>query len=671
MDGLAEFADTQTDWESLAKRIDPGLWKCLAAAGFVRAASFETISDLTDLERCKELDAVIGRTATFQEQEHFKSLVSTSLSFASHKRKMVIAAFNRPELRRNKILPMVYTEREMLVVSMQPKTQAAFPTSSRRKKQSKEEIRCKLALQIGKILVECQFPSAELVVGSRAPERLVGRFGGGKRSSTLAHKISSYNSMRSWMIASFGKCFPTLVIEAVDYVLERAEEPCGPTVPSDILATINFFEGIGGVLGSDRVGASVTFKAIVDDLKIELAAAKPRRKRKAHQILLCMIAAWEVGVCNTKLSNVYRTQLWTKLIKVWASLRTADLAGIPARSLSFTAGVLTGSIMLSKMTGVGKRIGETNFWVSADAWLVEPKWLKVGWEIYLLFSTDRSYFLPLPTKDLATFSDQEPDYAQWCTTDRRLLSETGELVKIGHVDGFMDNWACTDSAVLLTGAQSFWAGHSDRSTLNTWAASLGKTKSQRNPLGRWQPEGSDEYTRVSKELVLEIQDEVATRARAANGKDVFHEAGLLRELAVFCAERKMDDLEIENMILKLSEGRDLIGGIETADIPELDVIPSVDSSSDLEEEPPILSLGERVVSLSKGGAKRTLHKVGSCWRRPGVHFARYHVLDLGEVGQYNTLCRDCYPKQIDTDIVKDSDSEEPDSSSSSDSSASN
>ena len=647
----------------------------MTEASFTGPQLFDTMSDLSPGELETELEGIIGRACTAREAICFQQLVSDSKGFAEQRRRITLAALRDPWLRETPQAQPVFTERELLLAKCSLKPASAYPVSSGKVPITKEEVRNKLAMKISAILRECKFPAAELFMGSRAPERLVGRFGAGKRSSTLAQKIRAYENMKRWMTVCYSKCFPTRIIEAVDYVLDRGSEPCGPSIPGMIISTICFFENLGGVIDTAMVGTSKTLKAIADDLKLELASSKPVAKRKAHQMLLAFVAAWEMLVCNPGIQVVRRVQAWTKLIKVWASLRTADLAGIPARSLSFVGGVLSGKIAISKTTGVGKSVQELWFWVSAEAWLIEKEWLEIGWNLFRQFVTDRSFFLPLPTKDEEAFSTREPDYAQWNTTDRRLLADTAVLEMAGDED-----WDGTlipvesDKRLLVTGAQSFWVGHGDRATLNSWAAALDISRTRRDPCGRWGPTGSDEYTRVSRDLVLGVQSEVAKRARTADGKDVFFELGLLREFSVFCVERGIPIDEVETMCANFNSVRAIIGrhsDFGTTESPH-EFEEDIEDPPDVQEPTggwPILSLGARVVSVTGGGANMTLHKVGSCWRRPGIHYARFDVLDEGEIGTYSSLCRDCYPKQIDVDLVEASSGDESNSSTDSDSSS--
>ena len=55
--------------------------------------------------------------------------------------------------------------------------------------------------------------------------------------------------------------------------------------------------------------------------------------------------------------------------------------------------------------------------------------------------------------------------------------------------------------------------------------------------------------------------------------------------------------------------------------------------------------GRHVVSMDSRGGERTWHILGNCWRRPGIHYAKYQVLDPGkEVSGFHRVCIDCFPK---------------------------
>ena len=71
------------------------------------------------------------------------------------------------------------------------------------------------------------------------------------------------------------------------------------------------------------------------------------------------------------------------------------------------------------------------------------------------------------------------------------------------------------------------------------------------------------------------------------------------------------------------------------------------ASEDRVEEQACLRHGAWVVNV----ARKTLHKAGSCWRRPGLHYRRFALLDQEEVSDpkaksllCSRLCSICFPR---------------------------
>jgi len=137
----------------------------------------------------------------------------------------------------------------------------------------------------------------------------------------------------------------------------------------------------------------------------------------------------------------------------------------------------------------------------------------------------------------------------------------------------------------------------------------------------------------------------------------------------------MDNQQIDDMAGRILAVRKLCSA-NADEFPQVHLSVSDDDELEVPEEhdpaePPegwqALDLGRRVVSVSSSGTVKTLHEVGKCFRRPGVHYRQFTFLDENERGEYHQVCKQCFPKQLE-----DSDDESPtevqtDSSSSSDS----
>ena len=657
-------------WENEAMAVEGALFKELKNTGFSRPFLFDANADLSLQELRPVLADLLNRSLTAGDVLGFKQLVDLSEKFARRMRRQLDVVLNEPWTKPRVVTTPVFTERERLLSKLNAKARlpiAAFPTSSGKKLETKEDRRKRYAYKIGLIVVECNFPGAALLQSSVAPERLMSKFAGGKRLSTLQNKISTYEAMKLYMEPHFGKCFPSREIELLDYILDRSDEPCGPSVPASILQTTQFFEQIGGRLPIERVSTSALVKGVVDDVRVSLTSLKPRLKKKAHQFPSVFVGAWELMVADEGLYDIHRLIVWEQLLAIWAALRTSDTSGIPQGSIRLVDGTLHGEIHCSKTTGVGKSIGIVPFLITGEAWLINPFWLSQGYDLFQKYQTGLPFLLPLPKQDYLEFSKDEPTYSQKTATMRKLISQTCKPVyKDSDSTGFY-TWQLTITPIILLGMQAFWSGHSGRCTVPTWAAALGFGKEDRNNVGRWCPEESDEYVRNAARVIARIQEAVAVKMRSILKADTFHEKDLFKQFTTFCLERGLDHAEIEVMIADLThsgfEGKlddvesDLEGTVtEIPLLPEnfdpMEQIDVTDTKADLED-------GQLVVSLSKAGDAMTLHRLGGCWRIPGIHYRRFEAVAEGELDKsvYNTLCKDCWPKKSVVEEDKASSSE--------------
>ena len=151
-----------------------------------------------------------------------------------------------------------------------------------------------MAEKLGAILLECGFPAASMINQSLMPDRLAGRFAAGKRGSTLGQRIRVYTVMKQYMESSYLKCFPSRPIELIDYLLQRAAQPCGPSVPTSILTMVNFMEEVGGRDVNARVGGNSMVVTVCKDLKLDLVSGRPVQKKKAKQLMVFMQCNYEI-----------------------------------------------------------------------------------------------------------------------------------------------------------------------------------------------------------------------------------------------------------------------------------------------------------------------------------------------------------------------------------------
>jgi hypothetical protein len=217
--------------------------------------------------------------------------------------------------------------------------------------------------------------------------------------------------------------------------------------------------------------------------------------------------------------------------------------------------------------------------------------------------------------------------------------------------------------------------------LPTWAAALGFEKQDRDYLGRWLPQESDEYLRNVSEVVGRIQHAVATKLRTKLGGGALHETEMFQELMTYALKRGYEEPDVCKMVEQMEHR-----GFNTAEVHAISDDEGHDGQGDarpfpedFDKELPVDPAetranrpdSELVLSTDAAGKTMTLHKVGACWRVPGIHYRRFRTVssekDL-EAG-CGVLCKECWPKSRNlTDVARPCDESSASSTSSDDSS---
>jgi hypothetical protein len=149
---------------------------------------------------------------------------------------------------------------------------------------------------------------------------------------------------------------------------------------------------------------------------------------------------------------------------------------------------------------------------------------------------------------------------------------------------------------------------------------------------------------------------------------VLEERFLVDELTKFCRERNVSEDKIGIMVKNLSGGENNewewdLNRAEDVDKFEVHIIfdaPGGELGQRRDDLPDDfqLSAGTWVVSQSQAGRDCTLHKVGSCYRIPGVHYMHYTQLSEEEMTvcrSFNRVCADCYPAGLPEEDNSESD----------------
>ena len=324
----------------------------------------------------------------------------------------------------------------------------------------------------------------------------------------------------------------------------------------------------------------------------------------------------------------------------------------------------------------------------------------------------RTYLVPLPDRSLDGFSQHEPKFEDAILLDRKSGSMLPAMraTKVGdrvHYDRLCDG----DGELILLFeplAQLFWRLHGVRAGLVNWLCVLEYPKDVRSLVGRWSPSGSDEYLRTQKAVTFRVQNELAARIRSGQPLRFLGEGDMWEEFAKWADSINMPvanrDWQIKKLRfaftdfvkvprevspdvlseLALSDAEQLEGdskeagghrflpctGIVAADFVDSDsddgfgnqwtkwLTPgglNLDTDSDRADDdygtnPAGIEKGTFLVSLDTSGRRRTLHQVGRCWRKPGLHFQKFEILGGTEtleqinIDKYSSICKDCFPE---------------------------
>jgi hypothetical protein len=227
------------------------------------------------------------------------------------------------------------------------------------------------AREAGNLVLSCGLPAGKEILSSAMPEALAARLCGGRRASTVKRRVREAHKLVRWLLAAYNRTWLTRPAELMDYLMERALEPCAPSVPPQVLAAVEFVEAIGGVPEAERLSRRPTVVAVARDIGVECQGRKiGRMVKKAPPLLISIMVALEWVVMDTGKEPYMRVYAWTRLLRVWMCLRWSDTLNMPPYLASLSDGVLGVVITQSKTTGPGKKVATLTAQVTNKAWLV-------------------------------------------------------------------------------------------------------------------------------------------------------------------------------------------------------------------------------------------------------------------------------------------------------------
>ncbi len=180
------------------------------------------------------------------------------------------------------------------------------------------------ATTIAGFIADSPLPAKEIAESTGDPVTTWVRLCGNRRARTLRQAARSWQKFHEWLKLAYGLCWPSSISQIIDYLEERALEPCGHTVPGSLLGSLQLLESVGGQEREQRLGSSPVLVNVVRNLGKDLATGGPPRKT-APIFTVAMILAAELLVADPGQSDVARMMAYIMLLMVWGALRADDV----------------------------------------------------------------------------------------------------------------------------------------------------------------------------------------------------------------------------------------------------------------------------------------------------------------------------------------------------------
>ena len=495
--------------------------------------------------------------------------------------------------------------------------------------------------ELQQLLIRAQLPAAACEGACSV------RVAKGRRASTLEGHVRTWRRVADWVQTVFGCHWPSSD-QFVAYLVARAAQPCGKTVPAQCYKTLLFIEAAGEVAHEARISSHPAVLNTLEELKVSLSAGRLGPPKQALQLFVSQVCSMERLVLAEQMPRYVRAFAWFKLLKLWGCLRYADTEGMPASSVVLEARGLRARLDRTKTSGAGKRLEVLHAFVSKSAWLQQEGWLDVGWQLWCDMASEinmgiRDFFLLKPGVGLQCCCQKMASYH-----DASAMSQA--LFQMLQVDG---------SPLMLQELGVLWSEHSERATLRSWATSCKIREVVIKQMGRWQPSASEAYVRSVRAGVEKAQAHIAKQIRQSlRGGDFLDETSIMVKvsellISLGCKEERVDEqIDALRSFAALGPASPSWGpGCSNGSSAS-----STDASgSDVEDAQPASVLPSGASHMGMYFVNRlvsckhiTLHKGGECHRVPGVHCNNVEFLgnEMPKADLYTRVCKDCFPNGV-------------------------
>ena len=232
---------------------------------------------------------------------------------------------------------------------------------------------------------------ASLVVGDAAARR---SWSSGIHPS--ARRVLKLRRFTKWLKARYDLAFPTDVLHITSFLEDLHHQGVTQGQLRANMREIAFFELVAGV--EIQIQNQLTKKSVLKGFMEELVVrAQPTVLRgSAPRPFVVLLSALEKFVVDIGQKPFYRAHAWWKLLQTWGVLRHQDHLGFRPYDPEFfflENGALRATLTKTKTVGRDKKIKHKPVYISSPAWILEPHWLTVGWNVLHDLAPDRRHFL--------------------------------------------------------------------------------------------------------------------------------------------------------------------------------------------------------------------------------------------------------------------------------------
>ncbi len=500
------------------------------------------------------------------------------------------------------------------------------------------------------VLVELDAPILAVINTSRRPQELLESHMAGRRSATLAARLRAWARYRMWLRQAYGVGYPRSAHHVLDYLMDRRAEPCTRGTLSAVYSMLKFAEQAMGLPEGERWSADPVVVTMAKGIISQAATSiSSRSQGPANAPLVGVLARLEWLVCDRDHPHHHRLLAWWMLFASWTASRFDDHRGLAPQDVTVNDGDLDAVFRRSKTTGRDKPVQLRRAVVAKEAWIVESDWLSCGWALWAECAPrERDYFL-----------------VQWGPDGAAHYRELGYPEFAGRMRGVLTCFTDAEGAHLDNEWVTFLRPHSWRSFLPSAATALGAPAECIRWLSAWKAQSSDAYVRTSRARTVMTQSTVAKLLRLhLGGADPIGEAQALRDLGTHLRERRCDEIEIDRILgalrmytqepttsslwdtLATTTGRGSGSASAAEATRELEGASAQKESASTSEEENVRgsSVEGYVIATSRRRGTRCLHKIGLCYRKPGVHYMDFEACGANRPrsDRYDVYCGDCW-----------------------------